>query len=368
MKVLHVITTLQTGGVEKLMVDLLPRLNRLGIESDLLVFDGARTHFFDKLEEAGVNIFSGPAGSSVYHPSHILRIRKLMKGYDIIHTHNSSPQIFGSVASLGKKVRLITTEHTTYNRRRKGVLMRRMDRSVYKKYDKITCVSTEVEHKLREHIGPSRAKDIVTIYNGIDVDKYRNAKPSKELLDYSEEHGNPVLLIMVAAFRRQKDQETLIKALSYLPENYHLVLVGTGERESICKSWAYDLGLKDRVLFMGQRNDVHELLKAAYVSVLSTHYEGFALAAVEGMAAGLPMILTDVEALHEVAGDAARFVRPGDAVTLASEIRRIVENKELREQLIHKGQQRVERYRLDSMARRFADLYRNLLSGKPVSK
>lgn len=360
-KVLHVITTLHAGGVEKLMVELLPLINGKGIQADLMVFNGTRTFFFDKLEEAGIKIFAGDPGTSVYSPLNIVKLRKLMGDYDIIHTHNSSPQIFASISSLGSSACLVTTEHNTFNRRRQNKVLSRLDRWIYRRYHKITCVSKEVEHKLREHIGPSRARDIVTIYNGVDIEPFRLAKASEELNVYRQAHGDVKLLMMVAGFRKQKDQETLIKAMAYLPENYHLMFVGNGEMQQVCRSWVHDLGLEDRVVFMGRRNDVAELLKGADVSILSTHYEGFGLAVIESMAVGVPMILTDVDTLREVAGDAAIFVRPGDSVRLAEEVRNVVENPELRKRLIDKGQRRADRFRLETMAKGYVELYRNII-------
>ena len=90
MKILHVITSLRTGGAEKLMVDLLPRMKERGHEVDLCVFDGVRTPFYEELEHRGVKVI--PLGHSVYSPLNIGKLIKLMQGYDIVHTHNTACQ------------------------------------------------------------------------------------------------------------------------------------------------------------------------------------------------------------------------------------------------------------------------------------
>ena len=100
MKILHVITSLRTGGAEKLMVDLLPRLKALGHDVDLLLFDGVRTPFKDSIVSLGINVFSFSEGESVYNPVHILRLRRLLSHYDIVHTHNYAPQIFAAIAAI----------------------------------------------------------------------------------------------------------------------------------------------------------------------------------------------------------------------------------------------------------------------------
>ena len=87
MKILHVITSLSTGGAEKLMVDLLPRLRDLGNEVELLIFDGKRTAFYNELEQIGIKIHHLSIGGNVYNPINIFKLIKYIKHYEIIHTH-----------------------------------------------------------------------------------------------------------------------------------------------------------------------------------------------------------------------------------------------------------------------------------------
>ena len=77
-RILHVITSLTTGGAEHLMVDLLPKLRDLGNEVELLIFDGKRTPFYEELEQQGIKIHSFGIGGNVYHPRNIFKLRKLI--------------------------------------------------------------------------------------------------------------------------------------------------------------------------------------------------------------------------------------------------------------------------------------------------
>lgn len=111
MKILHVITTLYTGGAEKLMVDLLPRMKQAGHKVELCVFDGTRTPFFEQLEKNGIRIHWFHKGGSVYNPLNIYRLWRLMrKGWDIVHTHNTAPQLFAAFGEVLCSVVLVTTE------------------------------------------------------------------------------------------------------------------------------------------------------------------------------------------------------------------------------------------------------------------
>ena len=120
MKILHVITSLNIGGAEKLMVDLLPRLKQRGVEVELLVFVGNRTMFYDQLEREGVKIAAFAEKGSVYNPLHLIRLYRFLKKnhFDVVHTHNTAPQLFAALVAVLCSVVLCTTEHNTSNRRR----------------------------------------------------------------------------------------------------------------------------------------------------------------------------------------------------------------------------------------------------------
>lgn len=175
MKILHVITSLRTGGAEKLMVDLLPGLRQRGIDVSICLFDGINTPFKQKLREFQIPIFELGECCSVYNPILILKLRCLLKKhkFEVIHTHNTSPQLFTALASIGLNVRLCTTEHNTTNRRRGSVFWRIIDKWMYSRYANIICISKKTEENLRDEIGDAYSTKIVTINNGIDISQFR---------------------------------------------------------------------------------------------------------------------------------------------------------------------------------------------------
>ena len=270
MKILHIITSLHTGGAEKLIIDLTPRLRELGHSVDVLLFDGSNTPFKQQLVAAGITILELGKGGSVYNPLHIFNFIPIIRQYDIIHTHNTAPQLFAAIANIFGKTKLITTEHSTDNRRRHLWWYKPIDRFMYNQYKEVICISDQAEENLRNYIGKCRA-NITTIYNGVDIQKYATAQPSNELNNIAP---NCKKIIMVAGFRYQKDQDTLIRATALLPQEFHTFLVGDGERREVCENLAIAEGVSDRVHFMGIRMDVPELLKAADYVVMSSHWEG----------------------------------------------------------------------------------------------
>ena len=349
MKILHVITSLHTGGAEKLMVDLLPRFRAAGHDVDLLVFDGADTPFKESLRQQGIRIFELGRDRSVYRPGNILRLRPYLNNYDIIHSHNTACQYYVAAAKrlFGGRAKLVTTEHSTKNRRRDLPLFRYIDRWMYGRYARIICIA---------HIGDLAT--FITIPNGVDTTHIRNAAPyDRNSMGIS---AQAVLLIQVAAFRPEKDQKTLIRAISLLPENYHALFVGDGVCRSECEALAATSDAASRIRFAGIRTDVPQLLKTADIVVMSSHWEGFGLAAVEGMAAHKPVLATDVPGLREVVEGAGVLFEHENPQQLADSIRRLTDDPALYAETADRCAARAAEYDIAKMAEAYLQTYQSL--------
>lgn len=356
MKILHVITSLRTGGAEKLMVDLLPRICGMGYEVDLCVFDGVRTPFYYDLETNGISIISLREGGSVYDPRNILALVSLIKKYDVVHTHNTACQIFVAFANIIAKRDIVTTEHSTSNRRRKYPILKWIDSWMYHQYRTIVTVSDIAGQNIKDYIGDSLLP-ILTISNGIDVNKFRKAEPCQEIVDT---YKDCYISIMVAGFRYEKDHGTVIKAFSLLPEFYHLLLVGDGEKRCEFETLSESLGLKNRIHFLGIRMDVPNLLKAADVVIMSSHREGFGLSIVEGMAAGKPCIASDVEGLHDIVSGAGILFPHQDAESLALQISKCCLDKDFASSIGTSCFAQAQKYDIGKMAEQYARIYTSL--------
>lgn len=359
MRILHVITSLRTGGAEKLMVDLLPRFRDMGAEVDLLIFDGTATPFRKALEATGIRVMDFGKGGSVYNPLHAVRLAKLMRHYDIVHTHNTACQLFGAFGSLFSKAKVITTEHNTSNRRRGNRLFYWLDLWMYSRYDQIICISDKANENLQLHLN-NRYKDrISTIYNGVDVNKYASSTPSYELKSGLPEGTKAIT--MVAGFRWEKDQDTAIKAMIYLPEKFHLFFVGDGVRRKECEQLAEQLGVGNRTHFMGIRSDVANILRASDYIVMSSHFEGLSLSSVEGMSVGKPFLASDVDGLREVVKDAGVLFPHSDAEALAQEIRMLDADPTYYRNVAEACRKRASLYDISTMSRNYMNVYKSLI-------
>lgn len=356
MKILHVITSLRTGGAEKLMVDLLPRLKVMGHDVELLLFDGTDTPFRQDIENAGIKVYDLGIGGSVYSPVRLLKLIPFLKKYDVVHTHNTAPQLFAAIGGIGVNAKLITTEHNTSNRRRAWKGYRIVDRWMYNRYRKVICISHKAEENLCNYLGHCKA-DICTINNGVDIAKYADASPSDNLETIAPGSRK---IIMVAGFRWEKDQDTLIKSLKYLPDKFHLFLVGDGVRRGELEALISAENLTGRVHLLGLRTDVPNLLHAADYVVMSSHFEGLSLSSVEGMSVGRPFLASDVDGLREVVAGAGILFPHKNAEALGAEILNLEETPDKYKTVADACYIRANQFDISEMASKYSELYNSL--------
>lgn len=357
MRILHVITSLRTGGAEKLMVDLLPRLAARGHEVELLCFSGERTVFWEELERRGIRIHSlVEGGCNVYSPATAWRVVRFLKrgGYDIVHSHNTAAQLWVALAgALGCRSRLLTTEHSTNNRRRGKAWLRGADRWMYGRYEQIVAISDDAVEELRKWL-PLYESRYRVVVNGIDYARFASAEPSGEL---GELCGGRKVALMVAGFKPPKDQPTLIRAVAEAGDGWAACFAGVGELEASCRALARELGVEERVKFLGMRTDVAELMRGADAVVLASHYEGLSLSSLEGMASGRPFVASDVKGLRDIVGGAGLLFADGDSSELARILLRLGREPELCTETGRRGQERAARYGIEETAAGYDGLY-----------
>lgn len=362
MKILHVITSLYTGGAERLMVDLLPQLrNKDDNQVDLLLINGVETPFKEKLIQAGINVYELSMTNDVYNARNILRFRRFFKNtdYDIIHTHNTACQLFVPLSRvlMGKTgTKLVTTEHSTNNRRRLKWWLKPIDKWMYKKYAAIVCIAPQAQRNLESYIG--KKDGVCTISNGVDTKRF--IRPIKDISGQQR-----FVVTMVAALRVEKDHATLLKAMTRLPEQYSLQIVGGGPKEVVAsvKAMCSELGLDERVSFLGVRMDVPDIMEQSDVIVLSSHWEGLSLSSIEGMASGRPFIASDVEGLRDTVSGAGLLFPHGDDAALAQAIQDLCDNPAYYRQIATACQERAKQYDISLMAEGYNNLYRSLSNG-----
>lgn len=169
---------------------------------------------------------------------------------------------------------------------------------------------------------------------------------------------------MISRFAPAKDQKTVIKAISLLEDSIHLIFVGDGETINICKQYAKDLNVENRVHFLGTRSDIPELIAQCEIGVQSSHWEGFGLTAVEMMAGGLPVIASNVNGLKQVVEDAGLLFETGNAIELKNYINKLLEDKAYYNKISVACKERSIQYSITNMAEKYMLLYNNILKNE----
>ena len=362
MKILHITNSLSEGGVESFLLQLLPQLiKQQGYEVDVLVLNKNKTALRVEFEKLGIRVFIGSTGNP-YNPFNICCIRKYIADYDIIHVHLWPAQLWVAIASLGKysHIRCITTEHGNFNKRRLFRFYRPIEQWMYGRYRMVVGISNTSRDNLLNWI--KHHHRVISIPNGIDLSRFSLVH------SYTKgELGLPddaVVVTMVARFFPQKDHLTLIRAMKHTSKNVYLLFVGSGETMSVCEKRVCALGLEKRIFFLGRRTDVPRILASSDICVLSTHYEGLPISVLEYMAAGKPVVVTNVDGMQNIIPDSYWLVAPQNAEELGRKIMELVSDKNLRERVAILNKKKAGDYDLDIMVNKYILAYQDMMEDK----
>lgn len=364
-KILHIFHSLEVGGLENGVVNLVNRLDRDRYEHEICCIASSGPMAERIQPPVPIHVLGKDQGGRAYLLPFKLAglIRRVAP--DIVHTRNWGA-IDGVVAARLAGVRKVVhgehgreaTDPTGANRRR-----RQIRRLLSPMIHHFIAVSADLARWLVEDVGVPGGK-VTHIINGVDAVKFR---PLGERSASREELGLPVdkcLIGIVGRLDPVKDHATLLKAFSRLDQTAHLVVVGDGPVRAELVGLADGLGVKDRVLFLGNRNDVPAILPALDVFVLPSIAEGISNTILEAMACGLPVVASRVGGNPELVDDAATgFLFPaGDEKELAGRLKLYLENSDLRQEHGRAARERIEReFSLEAMVDRYDRLYRSIL-------
>lgn len=223
--------------------------------------------------------------------------------------------------------------------------------------DRLVCCSRYVQEGAVHRFGLNEIETIV-IYNGLPLDLFANCKTSQDTVDA------PFIIGMVGRLEQHKDQPTLIRAARILKtrgRNIRVWLIGEGSRHKEFEHLITTEGVSDVVSLMGMRRDVAELVTKMHVFAFSTTPdEGLGIALLEAMAAGIPVIASDVGACREVLdqGELGQLVEPGDPLALADAIDAICLDPETaRQQATNARKKACQTFSIEDMAHQYAALF-----------
>lgn len=355
MRILHITNGIGVGGIASFIEELLYQLslNEKNKITLLCLEENKEGYREEKLKGVKVIFLNQKSNFSL---KNIFRIRNLIKENDIVHVHLFPAQYIVILANLFLNKNLIFTEHTTTNKRRKFKIFNLIEKYIiYKSYKKVVCVSKAAESNLKKWL--SQEKNIITIQNGIDLEKFRTGKNIRKELKLPE---NKKIITMVARFSKQKDQLTLIKAITELSKDIVCVFVGIGETLNELKEVVTEYRLNDQIKFLGYREDINNILKSVDLNILSSHYEGLPLIILETMASGTLILATNIDGNKEILNSELLFEHE-NYKELAKKIELLLYDKELIEKQKQFIDYEVRKYDIKNMAKKYYDLYQEIV-------
>lgn len=369
-RVLIVIGQLDLGGAERHLAQVAPALRARGLDVNLFALKPGGALAAD-LRARGVPVWwragrrPGLLGliQAGMHLARHLRSRP----YDIVHFFLPAAYLVGMLASLGLPVKRVMSRRSLafYQRRYPGV--RPLERWLHRRLAAAIANSAAVARELRaEGVESTR---LAILYNGV-VDH----AAAHDRLSARTHHGlgaESLVLVMVANLIAYKGHADLLQALALaaerLPRDWTMLFAGRDDGiGDALRAQAKQLGIEAHLRWLGAVDEVGPLLAAADIGVLASHEEGFSNSVLEGMAAGLPMVVTDVGGNAEavVDGVCGRVVPARDPAALAAALLELAHAPAERLRMGEAARARAAKhFTLEACVARYETLYRNLVAG-----
>jgi glycosyltransferase involved in cell wall biosynthesis len=348
-EVLHFTDSDGFGGAEKAMLTLMAGLDRRRWRSSLAYHASPGiAPLVERARSLGVSTWAvspmphGLAGIARI-PAFALALRR--RSPAVFHAHLVWPLAAKNAlaaAVLARRPAVVATAQL-YLDVDVDRLMRLQQRAIASGIGRYLVVSRHTGDRFHASVGWPLEK-IEVIPNAVDVAALRRPR-SPELRQTLQGNGELPLVLVVARLDPQKGHRDLLAAAASVPDARFL-LAGDGFERPALERLAHELGVSDRVSFLGHRDDIADLLAASDVFVLPSLYEGLPISVLEAMAAGIPVIATRVGGTDEavVHGESGLLVRRSDPSELGAAIRRVLSDRELRLRLVAGGTARVERH------------------------
>ena len=355
---------LRYGSMEDYVLELSRYLKSKGIKHVVILREFVSDWFREMLarEQVTVELLTVVKGWHFY--ASLVRIIKFYKPV-VVHFHffpyiSLIPWI---THFMGVK-KIVFTDHMSlkYPRGRLSRLQRNIKaRILTAKVSKIIAVSKFVQDRMVHELGISLVKTNL-LYNCINLQRFMKANPVTIRNEFKISPGKKII-VTVCWLIREKGVQYLIEAISIILKKglgVKLIVVGDGPEKDALKKLSCELGLSDNVIFTGFRNDVENFLACADIFVLHSLWEeAFGLVLVEAMAAGKPIVATNLGAIPEIVVDRATgiLVEPRDINGLAASIQKILEDKQLKERMGRQAQELAKRYDLGIYVQKIVEIY-----------
>lgn len=304
----------------------------------------------------------------------VKELRTLMKqrNIQIVRTHEYRANLHGRLAALLAKVPCIVgSVHNVYNARDKKLNRRILNRYLGIFTDRVVAVSEEVKKEIVRYDSVPENK-VAVIYNGVDRKRFVDIDAQSIRSEFHIPKSTPIIGT-VGRFFPQKGQKYLLEAVAKVRNKFpHIAVfvIGDGSLKEELQDHTKKLNIEQNIIFTGVRRDIPALLSAMDIFIFPSLWEGFGNALVEAMAAGKPIIATDIPSVREIldSGKSGIVVPPANSEAIARSLDLLLSDRALAENLGNAARERaLSSFTIDSTVRGYSSLYRSILEQKRIS-
>jgi len=325
------------GGLEQVVLSIVARIDRSRFHPSFCTLLAPEPVLYREMERLDLPCYILDKGEGIsaglpFRLAAVMRKERVR----LVNTHDIGATLYAAASSRLSGVRtLIHTDHSQ-------ILTKKKYRAVYRfvmrnLVDFSIAVSSDLEEHLVNVLGVSR-NAVTTIPNGIDTARFSVKGDTSRIRRELGIGESERIIGSIGRLTKQKGMAHLIRAFTTVAArdaNTRLVIVGDGELRLELERLCRELGVREKVVFMGIRMDVPVLLSLFDVFAIASLWEGQPIAIMEAMAAGKPIVATDVGGNSEIlaGGKYGLLVPAGDAEALAASIARLLVDKSLASKL-----------------------------------
>ncbi len=362
--VVHYIDSKEFGGAEQMVFSILKGMDRDKWKIVLIYHPHVGlSRFIEKVNELDVSIVCLPEIKNWRDISGFIRfIRKLRHiNPSVFHAHLPWHLrcTFGILCAFFARIPAIVATLHAYqeNIGRKELIIQKLLSILVDRYIAVSQGIAKQFKKVTPFDG-----NVLVIHNGICIDKFSKTNMDDPLSSMKAEKRSTTIL-MIARMDKYKGYEDLISAAALIPQA-NFVLAGEGPERKNLERKVKEQDIKDRVLFLGYREDIPSLLHSCDLFVLPSLFEGLPLTILEAMAAGKAVIASNISGIDEIITDGKTgfLVPPKDPEALASVIKTCISNPEIAQKVAQAGNIRVKKEFSDKkMLKAISTLYEELI-------
>ena len=369
MKILFVVGGLPFGGIENLLFDISLELKKRDVKFSIINISGTgeKVKDFIKADLPVINLGNSKRSLKTFRLDTALKLRKLIVDFrpDIIHSMQFSADYFTRISSFGLSFPKIITHIQTIRKEK------RLERQIFNKLlsykTNIFLSSSKAIFNVVEKEHNMAGRPHYVLYNAINPSRFACKYELPKSLMFSNKFK---YVVCVGRLVKLKNFDVAIKAFALLEKklpNVRLVIVGEGGERKRLETLIKNLNLKNKVILTGYVPNAFPIIERSHVFLMPSSFEGFPIAHLEAMYAGLPAVISPFVPSQEVASECS-LVAPISPEDIANALYRLLSDEQLYRKFSLRAREIAQQFTIDKYVDKLLNLYDGVLSGKLPEK